>query len=149
MTLQTYLKNYKLPFDEITLSITDVSEVYKQSIKWFADRLQNYIYIRVGKPYLFGEDNHCYGTILDIQKDQFSLLFFPPDFPYFLQMIDKKDGKALVKWIQTIPLEYVPMIYKCLQKFKLYSAVLLQIVISTTLWLSSSSFKNGVLCIKY
>lgn len=99
--------------------------MYKQSIKWFADRLQNYIYIRVGKPYLFGEDNHCYGTILDIQKDQFSLLFFPPDFPYFLQMIDKKDGKALVKWIQTIPLEYVPMIYKCLQKFKLYFAVLL------------------------
>ena len=108
------LKKYSLPFDEIAVSCKDISEVYKRSTKWFVDELQNYT--RQGKPYLFGDDRHCYATITNIQKEQFTILFFPPDFPYFLSLVDSKNSKGIITWIQTIPLEYVTMIYSCLQK---------------------------------
>ena len=66
-------------------------------------------------PYLTGEDKHTYGVVMDANDNQIRILFFTPDLPLMIEKLEQKDSKALIQWIQTVSLEYVPSLYSYLK----------------------------------
>ena len=66
-------------------------------------------------PYLTGEDKHTYGVVMDANDNQIRILFFTPDLPLMIEKLEQKDSNALIQWIQTVSLEYVPSLYSYLK----------------------------------
>ena len=107
---QMYLEKYKLPYEKVTIAKTSETKV-----QMLLQLLQSCV-MSEGKPYLFGEDQHCYGTILDIHDEDFTVVFFPPDLPLALSFVETKNSEEILRWIQTVPLEYVHFYFSWLQK---------------------------------
>lgn len=72
------------------------------------------------RPYLQGEDKHTYGVILEASESLVKLLFFTPDFPLMEEKMEQKEINAIIQWIQTIPLEYVPSVFAYLKSCSIH-----------------------------
>ena len=62
-------------------------------------------------PYFADREGHVYGTILEANDLVIRVLFFMVDLPRMFEWMESKDGEAILSWIQTVPLEYVPTLY--------------------------------------
>ena len=62
-------------------------------------------------PYFTDREGHAYGTILEANDLVIKVLFFMVDLPRMVEWMESKNGEAIISWIQTVPLEYVPTLY--------------------------------------
>lgn len=111
-----FLQKASLPYSEITVRSDDVPDYAKPYLHILVD-VFNSCSVQPASvhPYLTGEDKHTYGVVMDANDNQIRILFFTPDLPLMIEKLEQKDSNALIQWIQTVSLEYVPSLYSYLK----------------------------------